>query len=101
MTHFETTTITEARCPGCHKPILVGQFEGLPARVDTKPLADRQAEIAALLDGRWTYVLTKYRQLWHRDADRIRSNTIDGPIHAEHRCDERAIQLTLFDGKAK
>jgi hypothetical protein len=39
--------------------------------------------------------------LWHRDADRIRNNTIDGTIHAEHRCDERAIQLSLFDGKAK
>lgn len=84
--HFISTAAKEARCPHCRRPILTALDEGLTARVDQAPLPDRQAEIAALLDGRRTYVHTTYNQLVYRDASRIAGGSIQGPIHAEHRC---------------
>ncbi len=94
MSHLTSTVARGKPCPRCHKPTLVALDEGIPARVDAIPLADLQAEIAALLQGRWTYIHTTYGHLVHRDPNRIAANTIRGPIHAEHRC-RRNEQLTL------
>lgn len=94
--HFISTTTAETRCPRCHKPLLSALDGGIPARVDATPLADRAAEIAALLDGRWTYTHTTNRHLIIRDADLIAAGTLRGTIHAEHKC-AGAIQLTLED----
>jgi hypothetical protein len=94
MSHLASTVATETRCPRCHAPLLAALDEGLHAQVDIKPLADPQAEIAALMQGRWTYTHTHWGHLVHRDATRIAGNTLRGPIHAEHRC-QRNEQLTL------
>lgn len=96
MTHLASTTADDAECPRCHKPILTALDEGLTAHVDATPLPDRQAEIAALIEGRWTYTLTTYRQLIHRNAQRITADTMRGTIHAEHRC-AGIVQLTIDD----
>ncbi len=81
-----STTAKQDCCPHCRRPILTALDEGQTARVDPTPLPDRQAEIAALLDGRRTYVHTANRHLVYRDASRITGNTIRGTIHAEHKC---------------
>lgn len=93
-TPFRSTTATDTRCPACRAQTLTALDEGIPARVDAAPLPDRQAEIAALLNGQATYVLTTNRQLIHRDAERITANTLHGTIHAEHKCSPPA-QLTI------
>lgn len=94
MTHFASTTATEQTCPRCKARLLVALDEGLTARADAAPLTDPAAEIAALLDGRWTYTYTAFGHLVHRDATRIKANTIRGTIHAQHRCTGN-VQLTL------
>ncbi|MEU4367533.1 hypothetical protein [Micromonospora chersina] len=94
--HLISTVATDHRCDRCHAPIIAALDDGIPARVDATPLRDRQAEIAALLDGKWTYVLTLNRHLIHRDASRITANTLTGTIHAEHKCTGPA-QLTFDD----
>lgn len=94
--HLISTVAGDHRCDRCRAPIITALDDGIPARVDATPLRDRQAEIAALLDGKWTYVLTINRHLIHRDADRITANNIAGTIHAEHKCTGPA-QLTFDD----
>ncbi|MEU5549224.1 hypothetical protein ABZ738_05595 [Micromonospora sp. NPDC047793] len=94
--HLISTTATPGTCPRCRRPVITALDDGIPARVDATPLPDRQAEIAALLEGRWTYTHTTNRHLIHRDAARITANTLTGTIHAEHKC-TGAIQLTLDD----
>ena len=86
MTHFISTPAQLTTCPRCKLPILTAHDEGLRVRVDLIPLPDRQAEIAALLEGRWTYTRTRNGHLVHRDATRIAAGTITGPIHADHKC---------------
>jgi hypothetical protein len=96
--HFITTIAKPATCKGCGAPILSGHDEGLNARVDAKPLRDRQAEINALLDGRRTYRHTIYGQLHHRDETQLRKpHDPEMHIHAEHRC-TRNEQLALKIG---
>ncbi|MDG4799030.1 hypothetical protein [Micromonospora sp. WMMD980] len=94
--HLISTVATEHRCDRCRAPIITAHDDGIPARVDTAPLPDRQAEIAALLDGKWTYTLTLNRHLIHRDAERITANNLTGTIHAEHKC-AGPTQLTFDD----
>jgi hypothetical protein len=94
--HFISTVTTESRCPRCHTPLLTALDEGVTARVNAAPLPDRAAEIAALLDGRWTYILTANKHLVLRDANRIASGTLRGTIHAEHKC-TGPTQLTFDD----
>ncbi|WP_194821278.1 hypothetical protein [Micromonospora sp. S-DT3-3-22] len=94
--HLASTTATETRCHRCHTALLTALDDGLTARVNAAPLLDRQAEIAALLNGLATYVLTSNRHLIHRDAERITANTLRGTIHAEHQC-TGPTQLTLDD----
>lgn len=94
MTHLASTTAKPQPCPRCHRATLVALDEGISARVDAAPLADQQTEIAALLENRWTYTLTNWGHLVHRDPTRIAANTIQGTIHAEHRCG-KPVQLTL------
>lgn len=85
--HFVTTVATPTRCKRCGAAILTALDEGLNARVDATPLRDRQAEIAALLDGRRTYKHTIYGQLHHRDETQLRKPHDPGMrIHAEHQC---------------
>ncbi len=94
MTHLISSIAMAEPCPRCHKPTLAALDEGLAARVDAAPLIDQQAEIAALLENRWTYTHTNWGHLVHRDPTRIAAGTIRGTIHAEHRCN-RNVQLTL------
>jgi hypothetical protein len=96
MTHFVSTAATEKPCPRCRTAVLIALDEGVPARADAQPLADRQAEIAAILNGLWTYTLIGNRELVHRDASRIQDRTLRGTVHAEHKCAGR-IQLTIDD----
>lgn len=84
--HLVSTTATEQPCPRCRRATLTALDEGLPARVDATPLHDRTAEIAALLQGRWTFTYTANRQLIHRDATRITDNHLRGTVHAAHKC---------------
>lgn len=86
MSHFASTPATDTTCPRCRANLLTALDEGLRARVDATPLADRQAEIAALLQGRWTYTRIANGQLVHRDAPRIAAGALRGPTHAEHKC---------------
>lgn len=94
--HFISTVAAEATCPRCRARTLTALDEGIPARVDATPLPDRQAEIAALLNGQWTYVLTNNKHLAIRDASRITGNSLRGTIHAEHKC-TGPTQLTFDD----
>lgn len=92
--YLHSTVAKDTRCDRCQAPLLAALDEGIPARVNAKPLLDRQAEITALLNGQWTYVLTSNRHLILRDASRIAANTLRGTIHAEHKC-TGAEQLTI------
>lgn len=94
--YLVSTTATDTRCPRCRAAVITAIDEGIPARVDATPLPDRTAEIAALLDGKHTYVLTDRRHLFHRDASRIAGGSIHGTIHAEHTC-AGPTQLTIED----
>jgi hypothetical protein len=86
MTHFQSTTVTETRCPRCHRAILTALDEGLRVTADTTPLPNPQAEVAAILDNRRTYTRTQFGWLIFRDASRIAGNSLRGTIHAEHKC---------------
>jgi hypothetical protein len=68
MTHFQSTTVTETRCPRCHRAILTALDEGLRVTADTTPLPNPQAEVAAILDNRRTYTRTQFGWLIFRDA---------------------------------
>lgn len=99
--HLVTTRAKPATCHRCQEPILIGLADGLTARVDDTPLADRNAEIAALLLGLCTYTRFSNNELAYRDAGRIREHQKRDPrlpprdIHAEHKC-TRPEQETLF-----
>lgn len=96
--HFITTIAKQTTCKSCGAPILSGHDEGLAARVDTTPLRDHQAEIAALLDGKRTYKHTLYGQLHYRDETQLRKPyDPELRIHAEHKC-TRNEQLALEIG---
>lgn len=78
------STLTKpGTCPRCHSQLLVALDAGLPAQVDATPITTSQ-EIAALIEGRWTY-LHIHQQLIHRTAAIITGGRT-GNIHAEHRC---------------
>jgi hypothetical protein len=83
--HFHTTKVIGQACQRCHRPVLTGLAEGLHARVDLAPL-DPTGEVQALLIGKWTYTLSR-GELVYRDAGRITGGYLNGPILAEHRCD--------------
>ena len=95
-THLISTVANETACPRCHGAILTALDEGLPARVDTTPLPNHQAEIAALLTGRRTYTQLPTGELAHRDPDRITDPNLRGTIHAEHKCPPQPSQGELF-----
>lgn len=100
--HLITTVAKQQRCHRCNAPILTAHDEGSPARVDTTPLQNRQAEITALLDGRRTYNHTSYGHLYYRDEWQIAAPIPPGTtIHAEHQCsstDKGPQQLALDIG---
>jgi hypothetical protein len=89
MTYFMSTKAKADQCRRCRGRVLAALDEGLAVRVDAEPLPDREAEIAALLAGLWTYVHTEYGDLIHRDACRIAGGSIQGTVHAEHKCEKR------------
>lgn len=99
--HLVTTRARPATCHRCQDPILIALAEGLTVRVNATPLADRNAEITALLSGLRTYTCFSNGELAYRDADRIRDHQKRDPrlapheIHAEHKC-TRPEQETLF-----
>jgi hypothetical protein len=86
--HLTTTPATVQTCPRCHRPVLYGLAEGLPARVDIQPLTPA-GERHALRAGRWTYTLTR-TGLVHRDADRRADPTLAQPVLAAHDCPRRS-----------
>lgn len=94
--HLISTVATEHTCP-CGTPVLTAVDSGMPARVDATPLVDRAAELAALLDGRWTYTHIRCGWLVHRDSHEITANVLDGPVHRQHRCRPRPLQTTIYD----
>lgn len=97
MTHFICTPAKLTACPRCRLPIITAHDEGLRVRADLVPLPDTpQAEIAALLEGRATYTRLINGELVTRSAERIAARTLNGPIHADHRCTGQ-IQLTIDD----
>ncbi|GIJ51298.1 hypothetical protein Val02_81840 [Virgisporangium aliadipatigenens] len=96
MSHLISTDATRTSCR-CGAVVLVAVDEGLAVRADADPIPPT-AEIAALVDGRWTYTHAG-GQLIYRDAARIRSNTPAGCIHREHRCIKKPEQLDLFGSK--
>lgn len=93
MIHMITTKTVEKTCR-CGQLIYAGIAEGLPARVDVEAL-DRAQEITALLDGRWTFALTRWGALVHRHEGRIRTGYVGESIHAQHRCPQIYTQPTL------
>ena len=94
MIYLITTRAVEKTCP-CGQLIYAGVAEGMPARVDADPL-DRRQEVTALLDGRWTFALTRGRELVHRTPGRIRIGLNGISIHRQHRC-QSYIQPILLD----
>jgi hypothetical protein len=74
----------------CGSEIIYAVADGLPARVDPTPLTLAN-ELAALLDGRWTYAL-RAGELVHRDQWVIRAGIVGTSLHAEHRCPPRYTQ---------
>jgi hypothetical protein len=92
MKYLISTKVVERSCT-CGAALLTAYAEGLPARVDRMPL-DAPAEIAALLEGRWTFALA-HGELVHRDALRIRGGYVGDSIHAQHRCAPTYRQPTL------
>lgn len=88
--HLVTTPAEESHCHRCHGETLVGLEEGLTVRVDRQPIArtggDLSGEVAALVAGLDTFVLTAGRELCHREPHRIREGRPTGTIHARHQC---------------
>ncbi|MEU5965939.1 hypothetical protein ABZ777_32440 [Micromonospora parva] len=93
---FQSTIAAPERCDRCHAALLVALDEGLTARVNATPLPDHQAEIAALMQGLWTYTHTNNRHLIYRSAERITAGMLRGTIHAQHQCNGPT-QLTFDD----
>lgn len=85
--HLITTEPKVSSCRRCAGTILTGHVEGLPVRVDPRPL-DRHAELDALLAGLVTYTLHR-SGLIYRDADRIAGRRDHGPVLADHHCTRR------------
>lgn len=93
---FQSTLAAPESCDRCRAPLLVALDEGLTARVNATPLPNRDAEIAALIQGLWTYTLTNNRHLIYRSAERITAGMLRGTIHAQHHCNGPQ-QLTFDD----
>jgi hypothetical protein len=79
---FVTTAAEPQPCPRCHALVLDGWAEGLHARVDAAAL-NRTGELAMILAGRDTYVLTR-GGLVLRTEYRVIHPT--GPVLAQHVC---------------
>lgn len=79
---FMTTTAEPQKCPYCPALVLDGWAEGLHARVDAAAL-NRTGELAMILAGRDTYVLTR-AGLVLRTEYRVTHPT--GPVLAAHVC---------------
>jgi hypothetical protein len=84
MSYLQTTPVAVTGCPRCRQPILTGVAEGIRARVD--PVAiNHTGLIAAILAGRDVYRLTR-AGLVLLDQDRIKSQSIHGPMVTAHKC---------------
>ena len=90
--HMITTRGQVHACQRCHQTIMTGLAEGLLAHTDLTPL-DKAGELAALLQGRWTYSLHN-GELVYRDPIRIKGGSISGPVLAEHQCETRPGKVT-------
>jgi hypothetical protein len=84
--HLISTVARRATCPRCQVELLEAIDTGIATRVDAQPITTEQ-EIAALLEGRWTY-LYRHQLLIYRDATIIAGGRA-GTIHAEHRCPQK------------
>lgn len=94
--HLISTTTTDQTCQ-CGAHILVALDSGIRAQVDATPLQDRAAELAALIEGRWTYTHVHAGYLVHRTASEITAPALTGPVHRDHRCRPRPQQTTIYD----
>lgn len=79
-------------CPWCRTPILralVGAVAAVQVRADPKPL-DLHQELAARLQGRFTYCLRLHHflqpRLIHRGAEHIRAGRCTHIVVADHCC---------------
>ncbi|MFF4746827.1 hypothetical protein [Streptomyces sp. NPDC001268] len=79
-------------CPWCKAPILralVGHVAALDVRADPKPLTPQQ-ELAARLQGRFTYCLRLHpwlpARLLSRGPDHIRAGRCTHIVIADHHC---------------
>ncbi|MFE3449643.1 hypothetical protein ACFXJ8_11975 [Nonomuraea sp. NPDC059194] len=77
-------------CPRCGGLILVAHTDGIPARADAAPL-DPHQELAAILDGRFTYDvqplgLPRKPYLMYRHSFRIARSTREWKVVATHKC---------------
>lgn len=79
-------------CPRCRQPILralVGHVAALDTRADPKPLNPAE-ELAARLQGRWTYCLRIHpclpARLLNRSAEHIRAGHCRHLVVADHHC---------------
>jgi hypothetical protein len=84
--HLISTIARRATCPRCQVELLEAIDTGIATRVDAQPITAQQ-EIAALLEGRWTY-LHRHQLLIYRDVTIIAGDPT-GTIHAEHRCPQK------------
>lgn len=71
----------------CNRKVLAVTVGGLDRHVDTATLNDT-GELAALLEGRSTYLLTAQDYLVRRTATAIRSAPPKRPVLADHTCRE-------------
>ena len=79
-------------CPRCRQPILralVGHVAALDTRADPKPLTPIE-ELAARLQGRWTYCLRTHPalppRLLRRGPEHIRAGRCTHLVVADHYC---------------
>lgn len=88
------TQAEPSTCSRCRAPLLVGHDGGVPVRLDPVPIAhsddaDRSAEVAVLVAGGETYLVTPGRWIMDRSPERIRNRRPAGNVHTRHRCPGR------------
>ncbi|MEU4154800.1 hypothetical protein [Streptomyces antimycoticus] len=87
-----TNKVRTQLCPRCRQPILralVGHVAALDTRADPKPLTPLE-ELAARLQGRWTYCLRIHPalppRLLNRSPEHIRAGRCTHLVVADHHC---------------
>ena len=85
MSSLYSSTVKLQSCSRCGLFVWTAWSEGVHIEADFIQLADRQAEIAMVMDGRTTYSFRAQR-LIERDVDRIADRRLDTHLLAAHVC---------------